>query len=113
KAPALTKPELGQNPDASTPSGEEAEASSSRAIDIGEALDDPVAIYKLAVNLARNNDLYGWRQLIKRIRRPISSALFDWRRKYEGDPPKSVEDLQATADEAVNIIASLLDVALA
>ena len=112
KAPALTKPALGQNPYAITPAGEEAEANSSRAIDIGEEVDDPVAVYKLAVNLARNNDLYGWRQLIKSIRRPISAALFDWRRKYEGNPPKSVEDLQTAADEAVKIIAPLLVVAL-
>ena len=113
KAPALTKPALGQNPYAVTPSGEEAQTPSIRALEIGEQLEDPEAVYALAVNLARNNDLYGWRQLIKRIRRPISGGLFEWRRRYERDPPTSVEDLQAAADVAVGMVAPLLVVALA
>jgi hypothetical protein len=113
KAPALTKPALGQNPFAVTPSGEESQSPINPPIEIGDQLEDPVAVYDLAVSLARNNDLSGWRQLIKRIRRPVSSNLFEWRRRYESDSLRSVEDLQAAADVAVRMIAPLLVVALA
>jgi hypothetical protein len=114
KAPAAAKPALGKNPFSITPSGEEASTSErSELIEITKQLDDPSAVYHSAVNLARSNDVYGWRQLVKRVRLPIQPSLSQWRKKYEQNPPQTVEDLHLAADEAVSIISPLLVIAMA
>jgi len=114
KAPASAKPALGKNPFSLTPSGAEASTPDiSELVEIPKQLDDPAAVYQSAVGLARGNDVYGWRQLVKRVRLPIQPLLFEWRKKYEQNPPGTVEELCAAADEAVTVISPWLVIALA
>lgn len=114
RAPAAVKPPLGKNPFAVTKSGEGiAETDSeNKAVAIPTDFMDASEVYRSAVELARRNDLYGWRQLVKRARRPIQTLLAEWRAKYEHNLPREEEALLHAVDEAVNAIAPLLVIAL-
>ncbi|MBT7912980.1 toll/interleukin-1 receptor domain-containing protein [Candidatus Bathyarchaeota archaeon] len=86
KEPAIEKPPLGSNPFARLPSGEEAPGGRSKgpAIeDLRRVGTDPIAVYDVAVDLARADDVSGWRQLIKEIRPAVISDLVEWKRDYQ------------------------------
>src|SRR5262249_15216924 len=75
KAPTLKKPPLGQNPFVASPPSDEISAKTvapARVIRIPDEISNPSAIYEAAVELARNDDLLGWRQLVKRVRLPVN-----------------------------------------
>lgn len=113
KAPALEKPPIGKNPFAATRSRDQmAEVTQGELLDLPMRPEDPIEIYNLAVELVRRSDLYGWRQLAKRVRKPIRRTLLDLRMKHEKEQPKDLEQLNAIVNEAVNGIASLLVLAI-
>ncbi len=114
KAPSAVKPPLGKNPFAVTQSGEgiaEPEQSE-KSVNIPTDFLDASEVYRSAVELARLNDLYGWRQLIKRARRPAQDSLSVWKSKYEKVAPLEGEDFGPVVDEAVTGISPLLVIAL-
>ena len=65
------------------------------------------------VELARQDDTLGWRQVVKRLRPLINSSLTDWRNQHEGRRIDDVQDLHAIVDEAMSSLAPVFLVALA
>jgi hypothetical protein len=115
RVPDPRKPPLGKSPFAVLPSGSEAPATPPRVgkpPEIPGSAGDPKEIYRSAVDICRNGDLLGWRQLAKRVRDPVHKSLAAWRRKYDEDPPESIEAMETAVDEAVRDIASLFVMAL-
>lgn len=115
KVPPTTKPPLGKSPFATLPSGAEAPLISGRAIDLPklpDVLANPSEIYSVAVELARLGDHLGWRQLVKKVRAPFEGSLLALRQYYECNQPKDDNDWQKVMDEAAEIMAPILGVAL-
>jgi hypothetical protein len=116
KTPATQKPPLGKNPFARLPSGAEARPPNGQPVTpvaIPSELISPEGAYSTAVEIARQNDLLGWRQLVKQIRPPVYALLSDWRCTYEKTPPKDVDGLKVAVDDAVQRTASLMVIGLA
>lgn len=114
RAPTLDKPPLGKNPYAVSRSGEEVSTQAEgHLVNIPKTLLDPIETYRTAVELARSNDLLGWRQLVKKVRAPVSTFLIEWRRQYEHAKHQSDGSFDDAVDEAVRGIAPLLVIALA
>lgn len=115
QVPSQAKPPLGENPFATLPSGEEAPlivSSTDELIEIPSQLLSPEDAYRLAVDIARRGDLLGWRQLVKKVRKPVHEALHAWRRKYDTTAPSDLASLHEVVDEAVGRVAGLLIIAL-
>ena len=116
RVPVVEKPPLGKNPFAKLPSGQEApavEGSDTQLPEIPERVESAAEAYSTAVKLARAGDVFGWRQLVKRIKPKAFNSLKQRRQEgLDGEPPKSEERFQAV-DEAVEIISPLISVALA
>ena len=113
--PAVTKPPLGRNPFAVTPSGDEAIREASSGIEppeLPKGVREPLAIYGTAVALARRGDIIGWRQLVKDARRTSYQGLLEWRSKYDLIRPADEETLLRAVDEAIENISPLLVIAL-
>ena len=75
---------------------------------VGSASD----VYEAAVNIAREGDVLGWRELIKQIKPSVFRSLAQRRQEGRtGELPTDAERFQAV-DETVKIIAPLICVAL-
>lgn len=110
--PDKSKPPLGKNPFSILPLGEESKAINVK-IDINGRENSASDIYRLAVDLARAGDLLGWRQLVKDVKKPVTSNLIKWREKYDANPPSDNQSLHKAVDEAVQTISGLIAIALA
>ena len=73
---------------------------------------DPTEVYQQAVELARNNDRLGWRQLEKQVRPLVRTSLESWLEKYSQDPPSDLESRHAAVDEAIEGLAPRFSLAL-
>ncbi len=104
--PIIEKPPLGKNP---FPSVE----LDPQLVDIPEHVESASEVYKLASKLVRTGDVFGWRQLIKRVRPGIFESLVQWRQnELDRQKPESIEQLVQVVDKAVEIISPLMVVAL-
>ena len=116
QVPIAEKPPLGRNPFARLPSGQEAPPSEGLNIqlpEIPEQVESASDAYTAAVEFARAGDMFGWRQLVKRIKPRTFKSLVLWRQnELDGKPPESKEQLKRVVDEAVKIISPLISVAL-
>ena len=106
EVPIIQKPPLGKNPFPSV-------QLDTHPIEIPEQIESASEAYKNAVKLVRAGDVFGWRQLIKRIRPNVFKSLGQWRQdELDGQKPKS-EELFQVMDGAVEIISPLMVMALA
>lgn len=80
--------------------------------DIRVDVGDPVEIYDTAVQLTRQVDVAGWRQLVKKVRGPVNNALLQWRIHIEQTQVGS-KDWQERVDGALQCAAPLFAIALA
>ena len=104
--PIVEKPPLGKNP---FPSVE----SDTQLVDIPEQVESASETYKTATKLIRAGDVFGWRQLIKQIKKPIFETLVEWRENELGGGQSGSGEPFQVADKAVEIISPLMVVALA
>ncbi len=80
----------------------------------GPMSDDKVAdVYQEAVGLARNNDLLGWRSLLKRFPSWIEVTLMKWREQNAKGGFKDYTEVYEAVDNAIAQLAPLFAVALA
>ena len=104
--PIIEKPPLGKNP---FPSAE----LDPQLIEIPEEVQSASVAYATAAKLVRVGDVFGWRQLIKRVRPGIFTSLVQWRQnELDRQKPESIEQLVQVVDKAVEIISPLMVVAL-
>ncbi len=104
--PIIEKPPLGKNP---FPSAE----LDPQLIEIPEEVQSASVAYATAAKLVRVGDVFGWRQLIKRVRPGIFTSLVQWRQnELDRQKAESIEQLVQVVDKAVEIISPLMVVAL-
>jgi hypothetical protein len=122
KVPAVRKPKLGRNPFATTPLGEEippkqkdtARSYAKRAIEAdGDITNEPAEAYRVAAEIAERDDLLGWRRLAREVQQPIVAAAARWRVKWEGQAPKTSDELPAFVDEGLKPFQPIMAMALA
>jgi|GEM_PF-677305 len=112
-SPKETRPPLGKSPFTDERGDSTAKAETDlRPITAGQGLT-PEETYDLAIELARRQDMIGWRQTAKRFSQPLAQALAAWRSRYEGTPPKTIEELYRAVDDAVEAISPIVALALA
>ena len=116
KVPALTKPPLGKNPFAKTPSGGETPKEIPKNIhipNIKAVNDDAAATYRVALEIARQGDLIAWRKIIREAKQPILQKLQNWRATEDKAPPKTKEELLSASVAGISAYAPLFGIALA
>lgn len=108
RVPVVEKPPLGKNPFPKLSS----EGTGTQLPEIPEQVESASDAYFAAIELARAGDLFGWRQLVKRIQPNVFNSLVHWRQnELDGQRPNSKEPFQVV-DRAVDIISPLISVAL-
>ena len=116
EVPITEKPPLGKSPFAKLPSGQEAppyEGLHTQLPEIPEQIESASDAYTAASNLARADDVLGWRQLIKRIRPNVFNSLVQWRENELNEQElNSKERLSHVVDKAVEITSPLMAMAL-
>ena len=106
KMPIVQRPRLGKNP---FPSVE----LDTQLTDIPEQVESASEAYKISSKLVRTGDVFGWRELIKKIRPNVFKSLVQWRQdELDGQKSPSKEQLIQVVDKAVGIISPLMIVAL-
>lgn len=120
KQSALTKPPLGKSPFAQQPSGQEIPEKASKSEQVplsavsikGKGINE---IYEQGLEIARQGDLVAWRQLIKDTRSALpASSLKKWRMDQQLDQKRfELKDLPSLVDDAVQLHAPLMAIALA
>lgn len=116
EVPILVKPPLGKSPFAKLPSGQEAppiEQINAQLPMVPEQIESVSEAYTTAGNLARADDVLGWRQLVKHIRPKVFKSLVQWREnELDEQEPKRKEQLPHVVDKAVEIVSPLMAIAL-
>lgn len=113
KVPAVVKPQLGVNPFALTPSGEELpEKTPKLIISAFENDEPPENIYRKALEIARNGDLLSWKDIARKAKSLSVTRLVNWRASIEGQIPKK-ENLVNNTLAGVESFFPLITVALA
>ena len=116
QVPIIQKPPLGKNPFATLPSGQEtspSEGLDTQLPDIPEQVESAFDAYSAAVKIARSGDVFGWRQLLKRIQPKSFKSLVQWRQtRLDRQRPDSKAQMVKVVDRAVEIISPLISVAL-
>ena len=108
RVPVVEKPPLGKNPFPKLSS----EGTGSQLPEIPEQVESASDAYSAAIELARAGDMFGWRQLVKRIKPSVFNSLVQWRQnELDGQRPDSKEPFQVV-DRAIDIISPLITVAL-
>ena len=117
RVPIVEKPPLGKNPFAQLPSGQEtppSEGTDAQLFEIPEQVESASDAYSAAVEIARAGDIFGWRQLLKRIKPSVFNSLVQWRQNVsDGQRLEGKKQLVQAVDIAVGIISPLISVALA
>jgi len=96
QSPSSIKPPIGKNPFAKQSSGADipiAIVKESSIPDITKSNTDVIAIYKTALETARQGDLIAWRKIIQQAKHLIPGQLAAWRASHEANPPSSKADL--------------------
>lgn len=116
RVPVVEKPPLGRNPFAKLPTGQEtppSEGSDTQRPHIADQVESAAEAYATAVKIARAGDMFGWRELVKRIKPRVFNSLVQWRQnELDGQQPKNKDQIVRVVDEAVDIISPLISVAL-
>ena len=108
RVPVVEKPPLGKNPFPKLSS----EGTGPQLPEIPEQVESASDAYSAAIELAHAGDMFGWRQLVKRIKPSVFNSLVQWRQnELDGQRPDSKEPFQVV-DRAVDIISPLITVAL-
>ena len=117
QVPIERKPRLGRNPFSSLPSGQESPSSAEteiRPTDIPAEFASASDAYHSAIEIARNGDRVGWRKLVKQIRPRVFDSIVQWRQsRLDHERPQSIDQLEAVIDDAVSIVAPIMNIALA
>ena len=112
--PVVAKPPLGEKPSFSKQEELLSEETDAHLPEIPEQVESASDAYYAAVEVVRAGDMFGWRQLVKRIKPRVFNSLAQWRQnERDGQRPESNEQLVQVVDEAVYIISPLISIALA
>ncbi len=116
KQPAIHKPPLGTNPFAGEGQAER-DTQAAQGILPLERVDangrGAADVYRLALDIARRQDLVAWRKLVKSVRRSVNACLAKWRIEGERTILSNHEKALEVAWEGVLVCAPLFAVALA
>lgn len=109
--PIVRKPPLGRNPLLDHTA--QPEVSSHNLPEIPKRVESVSDAYNAAFELARMEDNLGWSQLIKQIHPNVFKSLVLWRQEeLDKQQPGSIEQMHQAMDEAIDIVAPLISVAL-
>ena len=114
-APKLPKPPLVKNPFAGSSIAIAVQSVSALA-EVGAVeakVEDAEAAYATGLEIARRGDFIAWRQLVRKVKEPLSARLNQWRLNYEGARSMQITALPAMVLEAASIYSPLMGVALA
>ena len=119
QVPIIQKPPLGKNPFA-TPPGQKVlsfEGAPVQLPEIPQQVNSASEAYSAAFEIARAEDILGWRKLLMRIKPRVFSSLVEWRVEWReneltGQQPQTKERLAEVVDKAIEIISPLIAVAL-
>ncbi len=111
KAPLATKPPIGTNPFAQSPSGIEIAVQYSPKIN-EKSLVDTISFYQTAKEVVMADDILKWREIVRLARSPIPSKLSEWRRVNEAGPDTQ-DGLIATTLQGIDIFSPLICIAVA
>jgi len=101
------KPPLGDPPVV------EIQPAAKELVEVPTGTVEPIEAYRIGIDLARQEDLIGWRQFVKKLKPSVVDYLFAWREKYEPGVPGEWDALHSAVDEAVAGAAPLFALALA
>jgi hypothetical protein len=108
ETPKVRKPALGKNPYTA--------GVASVAVHVVVSamnIEDAETAYVAAVEIAREADFTAWRQLVRRVKEPLSGRLNAWRKGYDGAHSMEIAKLPELVLEAATIYGPLMAVALA
>jgi hypothetical protein len=107
ETPKAHKPPLGKNPYSSVAVEATAPANVAEV-----KIEDAEAAYLAGYEIASNGDFKAWRELVRRVKDPLSARLNAWRKKYDGLGSMLIADLPGMVLDAATIYSPLMAVAL-
>jgi hypothetical protein len=108
ETPKVRKPALGTNP---YPAGSNLVAVQASVTAV--KVEDAESAYAAGLEIARGGDFKAWRELVRKVKEPLSGRLNGWRKQYEGARSMQVAKLPEMVLEAATIYSPLMAVALA
>lgn len=106
--PKARKPPLGKNPYLTVFTGATVTAS------VGEVkIEDAETAYLAGCEIASRGDFKAWRELVRKVKDPLSGRLNAWRKKYDGVGSMLIAELPGMVLDAATIYSPLMAVALA
>jgi hypothetical protein len=115
-APLLEKPALGANPFRAEPSAQPPAAGEMESVGSflkGSTINDPIAAYELALQVAKVGDVANWRSVVRRARDGMVATLESWWKTYGTERPVSVELIIEQSLEGAVAFAPLMAIAIA
>jgi len=106
--PKLRKPPLGTNPYLG---GGTIEARPLRVSEV--KIEDAESAYLTGCEIARSGDFKAWRELVHKVKEPLSGRLNEWRKKYDGAHSMEIAALPGMVLEAATIYSPMMALALA
>ena len=115
QTPKTRKPALGKNPYEATATGISM-AGNLVVLPTGFAdvnIEDAESAYLCGLEIARSGDFTAWRQLVRKVKEPLSATLIEWKKKYDGAHSMAISALPEMVLQAATIYSPLMAVALA
>lgn len=76
-------------------------------------IEDAEIAYEAGCEIARSGDFKAWRELVYKVKEPLSGRLNEWRKKYDGAHSMEIVELPRMVLDAATIYSPLMAVALA
>jgi hypothetical protein len=113
KVPKNIKPVLGDSPFASLPAAASQPGSDAERAGTNANVADAVGTHAAGLEIACKGDMVAWRQLVRKVKAPLSQALMEWRQRYDGQGAFLMTALPDLVTEAAAIYSPLISLALA
>ena len=115
QSPKTRKPTLGKNPFPTVfPINPAAEvAGKEQAPQPKAEIESAEVAYLTGLEVAKSGDFTAWRQLVRKVKGPLSARLNEWRRKYAGVGSMEYRALPEMVLQAATIYSPLISLALA
>lgn len=108
QTPKVQKPALGRNP-----YGGGAILATAQVSVTAVKIEDAESAYVAGLEIARGGDFKAWRELVRKVKEPLSGRLNGWRKKFDGAQSMKIAELPEMVLEAATIYSPLMAVALA
>ena len=115
QTPMARKPTLGKNPYTAISSivSITGSATSAQVGAVNVQIEDAESVYLRGVEVAKSGDFSTWRELVRKVKQPLSMRLNAWRKQYDGAISMEISALPALVLGATTIYSPLMALALA